>query len=101
MVDREPIPEIPLRMAPETSKAKALVEGTFGYLTAGERHKLGGKSDWIQNDDTPDCPECGEPMEFYGQLDHLGSVELLRDMGMIYVFLCRECYTTKAVLQFG
>ena len=39
-------------------------------------------------------------MDFYGQLDHLGSVEGLKDGGMIYVFLCRECYTTEAVLQF-
>lgn len=100
MEDREPIPEIPLRMVPETSKAKALVTGTFGHEEAGTQHKLGGKPDWIQEDETPECSECEEPMEFYGQLDHLGSVEGLNDNGMIYVFVCRECYTTEAVLQF-
>lgn len=40
-------------------------------------------------------------MDFYGQLDHLGSVEGLQDAGMIYVFLCRECYTTEALLQYS
>ncbi len=98
--DLEALPEIPLRMTPETSKAKAVVAGDFGYSPAGDRHKLGGKPDWLQGDETPDCPECEEPMEFYAQLDNLGSVEGLRDGGMIYVFLCRECYTTEALLQY-
>ena len=101
MDDREPIPEIPLRMAPESSKAKALVAGTFGHEEAGDRHKLGGHPDWIPGNETPDCPDCSEPMAFYGQLDHLGSVEGLQDPGMIYVFVCRECYTTEAVLQYS
>jgi hypothetical protein len=99
--DHEPIPEIPLRMAPESSKAKALVDGNYGYSAAGDQHKLGGKPDWIQGDDTPKCRECGELMGFYGQLDHLGSIEQLNDAGMIYVFLCRDCYTTEAILQYG
>ena len=29
----------------------------------GLRTKLGGKPDWIQSDETPDCEECGEPSE--------------------------------------
>jgi hypothetical protein len=101
MENREPIPEIPLRLAPDSSKAKAIVAGGYGYQEAGDRHKLGGEPDWIQVDETPECPECGEPMEFYGQLDHLGSIEGLKDGGMIYVFLCRECYATEAVLQYS
>jgi hypothetical protein len=99
MDDREPLPEIPLQMAPQSSKARAVVSGTFGYHEAGDRNKLGGRPDWIQNDETPDCQDCGEPMEFYGQFDHLGSVENLKDEGMIYIFLCRDCYTTEAILQ--
>jgi hypothetical protein len=97
----EPIPEISLKMVPECSKAHAVVNGSFGYSEAGNGHKLGGSPDWIQSDETPDCPECGEPMDFYGQLDHLGSIESLKDEGMIYVFLCRECYATETVLQFN
>src|SRR5687767_14387193 len=100
MTDQEPIPEIPLRMVPETSQARALVAGAFGRQEAGDQHKLGGDPDWIQGDETPNCLECSEPMTFYGQLDHLGSVETLRDAGRIYVFVCRECYRTEAVLQF-
>lgn len=99
MPDLDPIPLIPLRMVPDTALTRALVAGSYGREPAGDRHKLGGRPDWIQGDETPDCAECGGPMDFYGQLDHLGSVEGLRDLGMIYVFLCRECYTTAALLQ--
>jgi len=101
MEGHEPIPEIPLRMAPESSKAKALVAGDFGYSEVGDGNKIGGDPNWIQGDETPDCPECGEPMDFYGQFDHLGSVEPLVDGGMIYVFLCRDCHATKSVLQYS
>ena len=100
MDDRDPIPEIPLRMVPDGPLTIALVKG-LGREAAGDRHKLGGDPQWIQADETPSCSECREPMEFYGQLDHLGSVEGLVDCGMIYVFLCRECYTTEAVLQYS
>lgn len=79
----EAIPEIPLKMVPESSLAKAVVQGSYGHHEAGDRHKLGGKPNWIQSDETPDCPECNEPMDFYGQLDHLGSIESLKDEGMI------------------
>ncbi len=96
MPELEPIPEIPLKLAPETSKAKAIVEGSHGYAAAGDEHKIGGQPDWLQNDETP---ECTEPMDFYAQLDHLGSLEGLHD-GRIYVFVCRECYTIEALLQY-
>ena len=94
------IPEIPLKMVPESSLAKAVVQGDHGYREAGDRHKLGGKPDWIQSDETPVCPECEDSMDFYGQLDNLGSIESLKDEGMVYVFVCRECYATKAILQY-
>jgi hypothetical protein len=97
----EPIPEIPLNMVPESSKAKSVVADTHGYMEAGDNHKIGGSPDWIQGDETPNCSECDEAMDFHAQLDHLGSLESLRDAGMIYVFVCRECYTTQAVLQFS
>jgi hypothetical protein len=35
------------------------------------RTKLAGKPDWIQCDETPECEECGEPMDFVAKLDSL------------------------------
>ncbi|QDU91537.1 hypothetical protein Pla175_49660 [Pirellulimonas nuda] len=37
----------------------------------GERSKIGGMPDWIQDDDWPECPHCDEAMSFVGQLDSI------------------------------
>jgi uncharacterized protein YwqG len=80
----------------------------------GLRTKLGGKPDWIQGDETPECEECGEPMWFVAQID---SVEhrsehnplmdeppkhidfMFGDVGMIYVFSCFDCARVHSVQQ--
>ena len=83
----------------------------------GQRTKLGGKPDWDQNDETPECPDCGAPMTFVAQVDSVEhqsklnphSVNALSDdqkwmfgdVGMIYVFFCLGCNTTSSVFQCG
>lgn len=77
---------------------------------AGRRTKFGGKPDWIQNDCTPACPSCNDPMHFVCQIDsvdHVLSPEsecerptwMFGDVGMIYVFFCFECLETASVFQ--
>src|SRR5687768_11975734 len=72
----------------------------------GRRTKLGGKPSWIQGDQTPECPSCGDTMYFVAQIDsiehrsdhnplmqdppkHIDFV--FSDVGMIYVFYCFDC----------
>jgi hypothetical protein len=81
----------------------------------GLRTKLGGKPDWIQGDETPECPECGEPMYFVAQIDsiehrsehnavmkdppkHIDFV--FSDVGMLYIFYCFDCSQVFALQQF-
>jgi hypothetical protein len=40
-------------------------------------------------------------MQFYGQLDSIGDRFNLADCGIIYVFVCSDCWTTSSVLQSG
>jgi hypothetical protein len=40
-------------------------------------------------------------MSFYGQLDSVGDQMTIADVGMVYVFVCFDCYETKSVLQSG
>jgi hypothetical protein len=40
-------------------------------------------------------------MTFYGQLDSINDEFVIGDVGLVYVFVCFDCLTTKAVLQFG
>jgi len=96
------IPEIPLVLTPETDEAKKVV-GFEWNDQVGKRNKIGGSPDWQQGEEKPKCPApgCNKEMTFYGQLDSVGDSICLADCGMIYVFVCMDCYETKSILQSG
>jgi len=95
------IPEIPLSPAPVTPEAREIVGFKWAEANVGRRHKLGGSPDWLQTRELPACPDCSQPMTFYGQLDSIGDEVTLADVGMIYIFVCFDCFTTRSVLQSG
>jgi len=92
------IPSIPLVLAPETDDAKAVIGFEWAEEPMGKRHRIGGDPEWIQDKDVPSCT-CGKEMTFYGQLDSIGDKLCLADCGMIYVFICFDCFETKSVFQ--
>lgn len=92
------IPEIKLVTKPETPEAKEAV-GYKWNKEIGIRHKLGGSPDFLQEADFPKCEDCGVEMTFYGQLDSIGDDYDLADCGLIYVFVCFDCFTTKSLLH--
>ncbi|MFC1855548.1 hypothetical protein ACFL2A_03275 [Thermodesulfobacteriota bacterium] len=65
----------------------------------GTRHKLGGSPQYIQQNEIPKCPDCREEMTFYGQLDSINDDYCLADCGIIYVFVCFDCFETKSIIQ--
>ena len=91
------IPKIPLIPNPKTDEAKNAI-GFKWNDEAGTRHQLGGKPEFIQEEEWPIC-SCGNKMTFYGQLDSIGDEFDLADCGIIYVFVCFNCFQTKSVLQ--
>jgi hypothetical protein len=44
---------------------------------------------------------CRDAMTFYGQLDSVGDAFCLADCGIVYVFVCFGCFSSKCVLQSG
>src|SRR5947208_1914817 len=81
----------------------------------GLRTKLGGKPDWIQGDETPECEECGEPMYFVAQIDSMEHRNehnplmgeppkhidfMFGDVGMIYVFYCFDRLQVSSLQQY-
>jgi hypothetical protein len=98
------VPPFRLVLEPLSETAAALT----GFRWAGEhplgrkigqRHKLGGDFDFLQRDEIPSCPNCRKQMTFYGQLGSIGDDVCLADCGMIYVFVCFDCFTTKSFIQ--
>lgn len=54
--------------------------------------QLGGTPGWIQDDEVPDCPECGVPQRFVAQLEEGADHRTAANYGggCAYVFVCAE-----------
>jgi hypothetical protein len=92
----------PFRLVPEplNDEAAALPKFKWAGPEIGTRHRLGGRPDTIQDGlKYPNCPECGEEMNFYGQLDSINDEFVLGDVGIVYVFVCFYCQEASATVQ--
>jgi predicted nucleic acid-binding Zn ribbon protein len=93
------IPPFKLQPVPLNDEAKLLPGFKWADDAIGKRHQLGGTPQWLQDDMTPTCKECGKPMTFYAQLDSINDDICIADCGMIYVFVCLECNETLSLIQ--
>ena len=94
------LPEYKLDLIP--TDQKSVESRKFSELCwheLGKRWKVGGSPTFIQNEEWPKCECCGEKMSFYAQLDTVGEKFDIADCGLIYVFICFDCYTTKSIIQ--
>lgn len=91
----------PFRLVPEplSDEAAALTPFKSAAPNIGIRHQLGGHPTYLQVSESPQCPSCGETMTFYGQLDSINDEFILADCGIVYVFVCFDCYTASAFVQ--
>ena len=92
----------PFRLVPQplTDEAASLAPFKWAPKGVGTRHKLGGTPDWIGERETRLC-SCGQEMTFYAQLDSINDEFVLADCGMVYVFVCFDCFEVQSVLQSG
>lgn len=93
------LPLIRLRAEPVDETAQAVLGFKYADPLIGKRHQIGGSPTWLQGEEVPKCPNCHHPMTFYGQLDSIGDQIVIADCGLIYVFLCFDCFQAKAVVQ--
>lgn len=92
--DNKTLPELKFNIVNSKGKRFKLADSKIG-----NRSKLGGKPDFIQNNETFICKKCHKKMSFYGQLDSINDEYMIGDSGMIYVFYCFDCGETKAISQ--
>jgi hypothetical protein len=93
------LPEFRLVAEPLTADAKAAAGFEWAAPEVGTRHKLGGEPDLVQAGEYPRCPECGQSMSFYGQLDSIGDDVALADAGVLLAFVCFDCFTAAAQIE--
>ena len=92
------IPPFKLLPVPLNSDAESLPKYQWAPDEIGTRHQLGGAPSFLQGKISPKC-SCGEEMTFYAQLDSINDEINLADCGLIYVFVCFDCFETKSILQ--
>src|SRR4051794_6375723 len=93
------LPEFRLVAEPVTAEAKEAASFEWAPPDVGTRHKLGGEPYLVQESQYPRCPDCGEQMSFYGQLDSIGDEISLADVGVLVAFVCFDCFSAAAQIE--
>lgn len=94
------VPEFKLQPMPMDDAARHLERTPSLNADIGTRSKIGGVPSGQGVPEFPRCPQCGEEMSYYGQLDSLPNVQyLLADAGLALVFVCFDCFEIAARLQ--
>ena len=93
------IPPIKLIPEPLTDEARNLPKFKWASKEIGTRHRLGGEPQFLQNEQWPSCPAGHGRMTFYGQLDSINDDICIADCGMIYVFMCFDCYEAISLVH--
>jgi hypothetical protein len=92
-------PPFKLVMEPMTEEASKLPKYEWADEEMGTRHQLGGEPEYMDVNEYPSCNDCGERMTFYAQLDSVNDEFDIADCGMIYVFICFDCFETKSIIH--
>lgn len=91
----------PFRLKPEplSEEAASLPKFKWAPREVGLRHQLGGEPTFIQRSKWPKCDICKKDMTFYGQLDSINEEFNLGDCGIVFVFVCFDCYSTHSFIE--
>src|SRR5215471_15856302 len=93
------LPEFRLIPEPASDEAAAVPPFKWAEPEIGKRHKIGGEPQFIQKPEWPYCPTCRKKMTYYGQLDSISDDICIADCGMVFVFICFDCYESKSIIQ--
>ena len=66
-----------------------------------KRHQLGGTPFWVQSSYSPACRTCGKPMKVFAAIDTDDTLAIsFGDMGMLYAYVCPECFVLATTAQY-
>lgn len=93
------VPPFKLMPQPLNDEASHLPMFKWASKEIGTRHRLGGEPQFLQNEIWPTCPNGHGRMTFYGQLDSINDEFCIADCGLVYVFICFDCYKATAIVH--
>ncbi|WP_433830224.1 hypothetical protein ACQP2E_10290 [Actinoplanes sp. CA-015351] len=79
-------PEDPPALLPVAGPVRASPYQGSAWSEGGST--LGGRPDWIQDADHPECPGCGQPMDYLGLI---GGADIDDGEGAYYLHLHQQC----------
>jgi hypothetical protein len=93
------IPEFKLIVQATKGTEKSTPRFKWASEEIGNRNKIGGEPNFLQEKEIPICPSCTKEMTFYSQIDSLSDEIIIADCGIIYTFLCFDCVEVKSIIQ--
>lgn len=93
------IPAFKLTAEPLDDEARKIEKSEWAAPEIDTRHQLGGEPLFIQKAKWPVCNGCGQKMTFYGQLGSISDEICLADAGLVYVFVCFDCFQSASFIQ--
>ncbi len=93
------IPPFKLNPEPLSDEARHMSKFKWASKEIGTRHRLGGEPQHFDKEQWPSCSGGHGKMTFYGQLDSINDDICIADCGIVYVFLCFDCYRAIAVVS--
>tara|TARA_R100000750_G_C2308851_1_gene81697 strand:+ start:391 stop:684 length:294 start_codon:yes stop_codon:yes gene_type:complete len=95
------VPEYKVEIIPTSDEAEREMGFEWADESIGTRSKIGGTPDFMQEGDFPICTTCGEAMDFFSQIDSIGDNIVFADVGMLYTFVCFDCFEAISFVQSG
>jgi hypothetical protein len=93
------VPPFRLTLEPLNDEARHLPRFKWASKEIGNRHQLGGEPQFLQSEQWPSCAGGHGKMTFYGQLDSVNDDICIADCGMVYIFMCFDCYQAISIVQ--
>ncbi len=93
------LPEFKITLTPVSEEAKQKMGFKWADADVGTRSKFGGVPDLTHERPCPICPSCDAEMTFVSQLDSVGDDLEFADVGLLFTYLCFDCFEAVSFIE--
>ncbi|CUH67321.1 hypothetical protein TL5118_02141 [Thalassovita autumnalis] len=93
------LPEFKIVLEPRSEDAISAQGFDWADDDVGTRSKVGGAADLPAEVALPNCPSCTVAMTFVSQLDSIGDSICFADAGLLFTFVCFDCFEAASIIH--